>query len=182
MRRWCPRFQEMPHIGFFRAVLHGVTGEECLARILGLISRYFRHTQSFNFQSRSVGLFQGLSFSYTFSCISSTMIHQPSISSRLKGQCEMLGRREGREHLTVQEFLKVKKFNLESGTALKASQKASTANPEISCNLYISQFSCKSLWRRCWKAGSPQKSNIIMNSSSILPIRSLKTSSKIRTT
>ena len=43
----------------------------------------------------------------------------------------MLGRREGREHLTVQEFLKVKKFNLESGTALKASQRASTANPEV---------------------------------------------------
>ena len=31
----------MPHIGFFRAVLHGITGEECLARILGLISRSF---------------------------------------------------------------------------------------------------------------------------------------------
>ena len=40
----------------------------------------------------------------------------------------MLERREGREHLTVQEFLKVKKFNQE----LKTRQKSSTvgANPE----------------------------------------------------
>ena len=30
----------MPHIGFYRAVLHGVTDEECLTRILGLVSRF----------------------------------------------------------------------------------------------------------------------------------------------
>ena len=68
---WRKRFQEMPHIGFFRAVLHGVTGEECLARILGLISRYFRTTSSFQSWSLScrssgiVGLFQRLFHSMT---------------------------------------------------------------------------------------------------------------------
>ena len=34
------RFQEMPHIGFYRSVLHGVMDEECLTRILGLVSRF----------------------------------------------------------------------------------------------------------------------------------------------
>ena len=100
------------------------------------------------------------------------LIHQPLNWRRLKGQCEMLGRREGREHLTVQEFLKVKKFNQE----LKTRQKSSTvgANPET----YLAR---KRFWRRCWKGGSPQKSNIIMNSSSILLTRSLKMSLKIQT-
>ena len=88
----------MPHIGFFRAVLHGITGEECLARILGLISR------SFAGALYAIILQHGL-FTLTYTNRSSLRYHR---WYRLKDQCELLGRREGREHLMVQEFLKVR--------------------------------------------------------------------------
>ena len=80
------RFQEMPHIGFYRSVLHGVTDEECLTRILGLVSRFL-------FGLRII--------------LKPNSVCNPT---RLKGQCELVERRENRDHLTVQEFLKVALF------------------------------------------------------------------------
>ena len=68
----------MPHVGFFRAVLQGATAEDCLARILDLVA------------SLALAL--------------SSLVQV----ARLREQCQGLAAREAREHLTIQEFLKVR--------------------------------------------------------------------------